>query len=784
MEIVPVLRFLLGFAVLACLGAPVAAIGFRAFPHRGARFAIPTAMLPFAVVVFWIGHISFGPGTVFASLALLVGAAGLAYKLGGRPDWQTVATGYGVFVLGFIVFVAVRTARPGITPVGGEQFLHFGLLKALERAPSLPPEDAWYAGESLRYYYGGHLQIASVAMLTGVKMRYAFNLGLASFFGILVVVAYGLGSTLATNQNISRRLGGWLCVGFVALAGGTTTAIRLVTPLLPGRIGDMVGQAAFGFVATRFYGGDLQEAIVERTTFLEWSWWYARYVVPGTLQEVPFYSFVKADLHGHTLSTGYVLFAGAVAYAYYSTPEAEHRRRGVLLFGGLGVTAGVFGFMNTWALPTAAGLAVLTVGAAPARPETLLPGRLRFSWRGEERPTDRGRRAVAVGLRLAIAGGAGVLVLLIGVGIAAPFLLLRSVPPNDGIGFLPPRSPLGPFLVIYGGLLTVFTLYLACRLGPLLRGTSRRGLVMGATVLLAGMGTAILLDFPVLAVTAPLLIGAWVSLRSDPGDFGLVLLVAGIGLLLSFEFVHARLPLTGQPRWNTSLKVAVQAWTLGAAGAAGAAAGLITRAQEWGMSSQSPNVWLRRNPDGAIFSATTLSWVVVITVGLIISSSLLFPVLAVGQEVGSPIVKEEYAGSVDGWAALERERPQEAAAIRWLDDRSGTPTIVEAPGPTYGWTSPASTFTGLPTVIGWDHQAEYRGQEAYDRRVARVDSIYTGPWSQAAWNLSRYDVRYVYVGPNERERYGDRRQSFDHPSLALAFQNDAVRIYRVDQERL
>jgi YYY domain-containing protein len=642
-------------------------------------------------------------------------------------------------------------------------------VNSLARAPSLPPEDVWYAGEPIRYYYGTQLQVLGFSMLTGTDPRYGFNLGIASFYGTLVVVAYGLAGAIVARDGHDFRLGGVLGVVFVALAGGTTTAIRLLTPFLPDAVADVVAPAAFGFVASRFYDGNLAQAVAERANPFEWSWWFTRYVVPGTLQEVPFYSFVKADLHGHALSTGYVLFAGAVAYAYYATPADARRRRATLLFGGLGAVAGVFGFMNTWALPTAGGLAVLAVAAADPHPATLLPRRYE-SWLRLNRTvaTGRLRRLGTECWRLALAALVGLGVVAVGVAIASPFLIFGSLPTNEGIGLFPPRSPLGPFLVVYSGLLALFAMHVLVRARPVLAAADRRVLALGAMVV-----TTRWLDFAVLALIGPLMLGTWALLRSDRGDFALVLFVAGAGLLLSFELVYARLPLIDLPRWNTSLKVAVQGWTLAAAGAGAAAAMALGRYRDRTADGSRPTP----RADPATVGTAAL-------VVLVVLASLAFPVMAAGQATVSDAVQGEYNGTLDGHQQLEQVHSSQAAAVDWLDDRRGTPTIVEAPGSSYDWTSTASTFTGLPTVVGWDHQAEYRGRAAYERRVAHVDAIYTGPWPDASRYLDRYDVRYVYVGPVERDRYGDELRSFDRPAFTVAFESENVTIYAVDRSRL
>jgi uncharacterized membrane protein len=156
----------------------------------------------------------------------------------------------------------------------------------------------------------------------------------------------------------------------------------------------------------------------------------------------------------------------------------------------------------------------------------------------------------------------------------------------------------------------------------------------------------------------------------------------------------------------------------------------------------------------------------------------------VSTEIGSEVVEERYNPSIDGLAAAERFHANEYDALRWLKDRPGHPTLVEAPGGSYRWTSPAATYSGLPGVVGWDHQEEYRSPEAYERRVNHVDTIYTGEWPEAARYLERYDVTYVYVGPNERERYESEMRSFDHEAFTVAFEGGDVTIYEVDQAEL
>jgi uncharacterized membrane protein len=96
-------------------------------------------------------------------------------------------------------------------------------------------------------------------------------------------------------------------------------------------------------------------------------------------------------------------------------------------------------------------------------------------------------------------------------------------------------------------------------------------------------------------------------------------------------------------------------------------------------------------------------------------------------------------------------------------------------------------------VIGWVYQeGAYRGYDKADVRKEDVDVIYTGEWeghklewSEHAEFLKKYDVRYVYVGPVEREEYPNADLDFSqYPGVEPVFENDGVVIYRVDYSEI
>ena len=791
MEWLLLAKWLAVLGLLAAAGAPLSAWLFPQLPRRGGAFALPVALLGLATVVFLVGQVTFGHHTVVLGVLAVVGASALAHHDGARPEWQVVGGAYAVFALGFCLLAFFRGASPAITPRGGEQFLHFGLVNTLARTEALPPEDFWYAGRELRYYYGTQLQVTALSLLTDTQLRYGFNLGVATFYGVLVVSAYGLAGAVTAAAGRSYRLGGALGAFFVALGGALTTTLRFAFGLLPRDLGMRYGHAAFEFAASR-YGTPYAERFAQLTTVDTWHWWYTRYVVPGTLQEFPMYSFVKSDLHGHTLSTGYVVVAGALAFSYYRLDADRRGRRLAVLLGGLGVVAGVFGFMNTWSLPTAVGLAWLTVAGADAHPTTLLPDRFGRRLRGPDPATDRLHRLGAEGWRGLLAVVPAAIVGVIGYTIASPFLVFGYVPENEGVGLLPPRTGLATFLVIYGALLALFGLFVWYRGWPAFRREDRRLKVGIAAAGAVAVGTLLAgLSFPVLAVTGPVVLGAWWLVRTGRAGFEGILLVAGVCLLLSLELVFAKVAPwpEGPARWNTSLKVAVQGWTL--AGAAAGAVATVVLADAWeALAGVRERVGARagtaidRRRERLRPALALLAGALVVAVVL---ASAPFPVLAGYAELG-PVLADDTEFRLDGLETHGQERPAQMAAIDWLGDRAGRPVILEAPGDRYQWSSSVSTLTGLPTLVGWTHHQEnYRPDDWVGYRDLAAGVVYTDSyrWTDAASALRRHEVAYVYVGPVERAEYGTRLRGFaDQPGLTTAFENSAVTVYRVNHSAL
>jgi uncharacterized membrane protein len=135
--------------------------------------------------------------------------------------------------------------------------------------------------------------------------------------------------------------------------------------------------------------------------------------------------------------------------------------------------------------------------------------------------------------------------------------------------------------------------------------------------------------------------------------------------------------------------------------------------------------------------------------------------------------------TLDYFEAFQRQNPDEAAAIRWL---RGAPdgVVAEAIGGSYSGYARVSTLTGQPTLLGWPgHESQWRGgYEEQGSRQGDVETLYaTADWGLANEIISRYNIRYIYVGGLER---GEplQEEKFQY-NLRTAFQQGTVTIYEV-----
>jgi uncharacterized membrane protein len=165
---------------------------------------------------------------------------------------------------------------------------------------------------------------------------------------------------------------------------------------------------------------------------------------------------------------------------------------------------------------------------------------------------------------------------------------------------------------------------------------------------------------------------------------------------------------------------------------------------------------------------------------VMVSGLYLYVIMAKFHRVQNPVL------TLDGTAFQWKESPDEAALFLWIRQSiSGTPTILEAHGPSYREYTRVAMNTGLPTVLGWDYHVTQRGTPIEDvhARMNAIREIYTTSNLEVARRLLRkYRVSYIVIGDLERQTYpGPGLQKFlsEPTDYTLVFQSGTVSFVKV-----
>jgi len=790
MEYGVVLKWWLLYQALLVVGLPFAARLLPDAPDRGASLAVPTAVVLVAVPTLWVGQLAFGLWAVVGVAAAVVAASAWLARGGVDVPKRPLAEVVAVFTAAFLFLVLIRATADGVHPYGGEKFLDLGLLQSLLRADRLPPQDFWFAGERVVYYYGGHLIAAALALLSGTSGRFAYDPALAGFYAMAVTAAYGLAGTIAASRfDDTEAVSGatslavaavvfvvllvtlgvpWYYLAVPAafaaavLAGSTRVRAGILAAFVYGFASNLVTPVrllagAYGVVRRAVVAAGIKSNRAPAISPAEFDMWHASRVVETGINEFPLFAYLNGDLHAHMMSVPVLLLAVGVGLAYARTPESASGRRLALLFVAFPLVAATILTVSAWSFPAVAGVAMLSVALADADPATLLPESVA---RRVERASAPGRE-----LQRVLAGVVvGVAVAVLGLVVAAPFVrnVLLAGASNQHPATLPEPTQLGAFLLVHGLFLAAFGAYLVSRVARDSSDWAAAGLAAVAAVLVAASFDPVIagVRIGVVAVlmAGPLLAGAWLLRRRDAVGYEGVLVVAGAGLVVLVEYVYLA-DAASYERYNTIFKVYAQVWALWTVPAGVALAALAARA---------PEASRLRSVGGSALAV------------LLVVSASVYGGFAVAKHVDSAD-----DASLDAFEYVHDERPGEAAAIEWLNEKPGQPHIVSAPGTTpYSWQNPASSLTGIPTVAGWVHAANYHSDAAYQTRVSDVRVVYeTREATSRAIVLRKHDVRYVWVGPIERERY-DVRVTDAEPGIRVAFTNENVTVYEVTRSAL
>lgn len=345
-----VVRWWLTLWIVGLAGWPLARKIFADFSDQGYMLAKIVGLAGISYLILVGGSIKIIP---FNLVSVVMAGGGLAIggylwqKKSGEEvkttNWKLIAIEETVFFLLLVLWAYIKAHEPQIN--GLEKFMDFGFTRSILRGQYFPPQDMWFAGGSINYYYFGHLMMAVLTRLSGLPLTVTFNLMLAALFAMTASLSFVIGRKLLQAVPGYRQIIGAVIIAFLVTLSGNMQTIYAFTKGYAGENPPKFWQIWSDFTNIQ----KIKEG---------WrAYWYpnATRFIPFTIHEFPGYSFVVSDIHGHVLSIPLVLLA--IAFLTQLTHEKQKK----WWFGAYGIVTGWAFMTNVLDGPIYLGLLALTL---------------------------------------------------------------------------------------------------------------------------------------------------------------------------------------------------------------------------------------------------------------------------------------------------------------------------------------------------------------------------------------------------------------------------------------
>ena len=225
-----------------------------------------------------------------------------------------------IFFTVFFILTFLKCYHP--QAFGEEKFMDYGFMLSMYKSDYMPPEDFWYSGTNLNYYYLTQFFATFLTKLSGTTVNYAYNLAMMMTAGTCMVLVYSLVSRIfeffmqekceeAKLRNkksfagyypaycLFPRIAGFLS-GIIVTFSSTCHyfVYAKLVPIFREILGLGEGDSYWFPNATRYIGYQN-----EKTN-------------DKTIHEFPSYSFIQGDLHAHVLNIVFVITILAILFAW------------------------------------------------------------------------------------------------------------------------------------------------------------------------------------------------------------------------------------------------------------------------------------------------------------------------------------------------------------------------------------------------------------------------------------------------------------------------------------
>lgn len=338
----------LAVMLVGVLAMPITYVLFHQLPDRGYALGKSLGLLLISYFVWMnssLGLLGNRFSTVIVALVVL-GGISLWIMIRWRESffaylrhqaWVIFAVEL-IFFMVFFFFLYLRIMNPDLWQpwLGGEKMMEIGFLNAVVKSAEMPPYDPFFAEGVMNYYYYGLFMVGLLIKLTGIAPEIAFNLAVPMLAALAAVNAFSLATNLAlagmpfrvaAKRPPQLRMlpfsAGFLAILFVLFIGNLEGAAQFMRNL--SNLSTSTFTSAVPGLETAVKAADgIQQTFLNGVQPITYNYWDPTRVIPFTINEFPYFSFLFADLHPHMMNIPFTILMLSVAYNWINKPRPPH----------------------------------------------------------------------------------------------------------------------------------------------------------------------------------------------------------------------------------------------------------------------------------------------------------------------------------------------------------------------------------------------------------------------------------------------------------------------------
>lgn len=771
---------------LSILLLPLARMVFKSLPDIGYSFYKVFSLL-ISSYIFWIlvtfGFIQNNSKGVFLILVLLIIFSTFLFIKDKKVILKEMLSMSKKIIfleiLFFVIFTTATIFRAFLPEISGtEKIFEFMFMNSIDKSITFPPHDAWFAGSPISYYYFGYIILNFLVKITGVPTSYMFNIGISLTLALTTVAIFGVAYNLIclfmqAKLFISEKrkiIFSLFIVSLVLVIGNFESLFEI---LAINKLGNhnfyslLNIEGLSGFKESRYWFPDEH-----------WFWWRAtRLSTNWNVMEFPFFTFLLGDLHPHMLVLPYFVTSIGLILALFNNFQkfdlSFFKRNNFVIFFILSLFLGAAAGINTWFYSILLIILLLIFFIKNFKYAQIIFFKAVLN-------------SLFVIIPIVILSFLLFLPLFITFNTSASIIL-----PNEVIhrqNFIPLNAVASPpmqliifwavFLIPSVGIISLWlkkynsdirTWLYSISIGFLpiiiwsiwliiLRGID--GFMLELQVRSSSLITeSILLFFYILSLQSFFQILLSKKQASILTIFSSLFMTIAIFSILSVELFYINDSM--RSRYNTVFKFYFISWILLSLSVGLGLFEVLGKLHINEIKTHGNKVFL------------------IIVSCLVFIVAFIYPITATANRLISSI-----SFTLNGLEYFKKSYPDDYKAIEWLNKNIKEKEIIlEASGQDYSMDNMVSSFTGIPTLIGWIGTHEFqlrRNHEKIQKHLEIVNRIYTTVNSVLAKELlDKYRVRYVYIGKREVERYGEEGMKKFSKIGKRVFKSGNISIYKI-----